>query len=231
MLRPHRSVLYLGRSGSGKSEAMRGILRHVNVDLAAAFCPTDETCAELAKIIPPSLIHPRLDVQVVQSALQMQKEDAHREPTLALIFDDTGFSRKDWASNTMREAIMNARHHRTALHFSMQYIKSIDPSIRSNVSYIVACAENIHANKRALWQCFFGIIPTYQEFDTLFTACTRDYSCIVLDQTQPSASIENSIFWFRADVNAPPFRMCKPVFWTLHRKVKPPVEENQVIEC
>ena len=96
------------------------------------------------------------------------------------------------------------------------------PALRSNVSYVICCAENIHANKRALWQCFFGLIPSYQEFDRIFTACTREYSCIVLDQTQPSASLENSVYWFRADIHAPPFRMCKPIMWKMHRLKPPP---------
>ena len=231
MMKPHRSVVYIGRSGSGKTEAMKAVLRHVDVDLAVAFCPTDETCDELSKFIPRRLIHPRLDLEVVERAFELQKEYAHRQKSMALIFDDTGFSRSDWSTNTMRQAMMNARHHRCGLHFSMQYLKMIDPSIRSNVSYIVCCAENIHANKRALWQCFFGLIPTYQEFDRLFTACTQNYSCCVLDQTQPAASIENSVYWFKGDVKAPPFRMCKPVMWRMHKKKPPPEEQKRVVVC
>lgn len=228
MLKPHRSVLYVGRSGAGKSEAMKAVLRHVHVDLAVAFCPTDETADELAKCIPRACIHPKLDLAVVERALALQKELAHKERSLALIADDCGYTKGDWSTSTMRQMLMNARHHRIALHFSMQYLKLIEPALRSNVSYVVCCAENILANKKALWQCFFGLIPSYQEFDRIFTACTQDYSCIVLDQTQPSASVENSVFWYKADIDAPPFRMCKPCMWTMHKRQPAPKAEDAV---
>ena len=48
---------------------MKAVLRHVNVDYAVAFCPTDETAAEMAKFVPPSLVHPRLDLAVIEKAL------------------------------------------------------------------------------------------------------------------------------------------------------------------
>lgn len=231
MLKPHRKVLYIGRSGAGKSVAMRAVLRHVNVDLAVAFCPTDETRAELAKLIPPSCIHNALDLEVVERALQLQKELAHKQRSLLLLADDCAFSKGEWRTNTMRSVFMNARHHRTGLHFSMQYLMDLLPSLRSNVDYVICCAENIHSNKKKLWQAFFGIFKTYAEFDSVFTACTRDYSCIVLDQTQPSASVLNSIYYFRADLKAEaaPFRLCKPVFWKLHTR-PPPKEEGIVAD-
>ena len=56
MLKPHRKVLYVGRSGAGKSVAMRAFLREMPpVDMAIAFTPTDETASELAKLIPGGL--------------------------------------------------------------------------------------------------------------------------------------------------------------------------------
>ena len=55
MLKPHRKVLYIGASGKGKSVAMRSVLRAMPaVDLALGFTPTDDTAAELARILPPN---------------------------------------------------------------------------------------------------------------------------------------------------------------------------------
>ena len=55
MLKPHRKVLYIGASGKGKSVAMRSVLRAMPpVDLALDFTPTDDTAAELARILPPN---------------------------------------------------------------------------------------------------------------------------------------------------------------------------------
>ena len=79
--------------------------------------------------------------------------------------------------------------------------------------FCTACGN--HQEKRKLYQSFFGVFSSYHAFDAVFTQCTSDWKCIVLDQTQPSPSVENSVFWFKADVEAEkaPFRLCKPIFW------------------
>ena len=83
---------------------------------------------------------------------------------------------------------------------------------------MICTADNIHQNKKRLWQAFFGVFKTYSEFDQVFTACTQDYSCCVLDQTQPAASVEGSVYWWRASPTLPPFRLCRPVYYKLHQK-------------
>ena len=224
MLKEHRKVLYVGRSGSGKSVAMRAVLRSMpTVDLAIGFTPTDETYEEMRKIIPASCIHRELDLFVLDRCQHLQKELAHKNRAVCLIADDCAYNKSMWRTNTMRSLFMNARHNRISLHFSMQYLMDIDPSLRSNVDYVIATAENIHANKQRLWKCFFGIFKTYSEFDQVFSQVTRDYACIVLDQTQPSASIENSVFWYKADLTetAAPFKLGRSVYWRLDRNPPP----------
>ena len=59
------------------------------------------------------------------------------------------------------------------------------------------------------------MFKSYNSFDRVFTHLTSDWKCIVLDQTQPSPSIENSVYWYKADLEAASFRLCKPIFWRL----------------
>ena len=74
MLKPHRKVLYIGASGKGKSVAMRSVLRAMPpVDLALGFTPTDDTAAELARILPANCIHDSFDLEIVERALDLQK--------------------------------------------------------------------------------------------------------------------------------------------------------------
>ena len=125
---------------------------------------------------------------------------------------------------------MNARHNRVSLHLALQQSLCIEPSLRNNIDYVICTACTNHQEKRKLYTSFFGICKTYAEFDAIFSSCTRDYSCIVLDQTQPSPTILNSIFYFKADIQAEqvPFKLCKPVFWKLHAR-PPPQKEEAII--
>ena len=227
MLKPNRKVLYIGASGKGKSVCMRAVLRTMPpVDLALGFTPTDDTAAELAKILPRNCIHDSFDLEIVERSLDLQRQLAHKERSLCLIADDCGFDSAAWRSKTIRSLFMNARHNRVALQIALQHCLSIDPSLRTNVDYVICTACANHQEKRKLYQSFFGVFSSYHAFDSVFTQCTSDWKCIVLDQTQPSPSIENSVFWFKADLEAEkaPFRLCKPIFWRF--AAHPPQEKK-----
>lgn len=216
MLKPHRKVLYIGASGKGKSVAMRSVLRAMPaVDLALGFTPTDDTAAELARILPPNCIYDSFDLEVVERCLDLQRQLSHKERSICLIADDCGVDSAAWRSKTIRSLFMNARHNRVALQIALQHCLSIAPDLRTNVDYVVCCACGNHQEKRKLYQSFFGVFKSYDSFDQVFTSITSDWKCIVLDQTQASPSIENSVFWYKADIEAEktPFRLCKPIFW------------------
>ena len=110
---------------------------------------------------------------------------------------------------------------------ALQHCLSIDPSLRTNVDYVVCTACGNHQEKRKLFQSFFGVFKSYSSFDQVFTQLTSDRKCIVLDQTQPSPSVENSIYWFKADLEAEKasFRLCKPIFWRF--AAHPPLPKKQ----
>ena len=52
----------------------------------------------------------------------------------------------------------------------------------------------------------------------MFDACTANYECLVIDNTVNSNNVEDCIFWYKASVDIPDFRMCAPVYWELDRK-------------
>ena len=49
-------------------------------------------------------------------------------------------------------------------------------------------------------------------------SCTQNHSCLVIDNTNPSASIQTSIFHWKARLHPPPYKLCKLVFWKLDAK-------------
>ena len=137
------------------------------------FTPTEETRLHFEKMVPSSCIHGNLDLDVIERALEVQKELLERNKlrSLLLVADDCAFNKGVWRSPTVRSAFFNGRHFRTGLVLSMQYLMDLTPDLRTNVDYIVCTAENIHQNKKRLWQAFFGVFPTYAQFDKVFSAC------------------------------------------------------------
>lgn len=45
--------------------------------------------------------------------------------------------------------------------------------------------------------------------------CTENFSALVLDQTAPTSRIEECVFWYKAELNLPPFKLANPIFHKL----------------
>ena len=76
-VKPHRSVLFVGRSGSGKSVCMRDWLRHLapRFDAAIFFSPTLESANEFRRMVPSSFVwETPLDLGVINQICSMQRE-------------------------------------------------------------------------------------------------------------------------------------------------------------
>ena len=220
-LAAHPKILLIGRSGSGKSVALRDILSYLadSIDLCMLFSPTIESIEEFRKVAPASFIHPGgLKLDVIQTALQINRESAEkgkRQRELFFVADDVAYDKQLLKSPELRDAAMNGRHQKLGFALTLQYCMDIGPDLRSQFSLIICCADNIHANRKRIWQYFAGVVPTYREFDAIMQRCTQDHSCLVIDNSNPSASIETSLFHWKARLKPPPYKLCKPCYWKL----------------
>jgi hypothetical protein len=118
-------------------------------------------------------------------------------------------------SVAMRELFCNGRHLRIHMSCAVQYLMDMDPSLRTNVDYVVAMREKIMMNRVKLHKYFFGVFPQFKDFNKVFEKCTAEYSAIVMDNTSRSSRPEDCIFWYRAQQDVGHFRMGKEIFWRL----------------
>jgi hypothetical protein len=105
---------------------------------------------------------------------------------------------------------------------AFQYCMDMPPAIRSNIDYVFVLRENIVANREKIWKNYFGIFPTFPAFNSVMDQCTNDFECLVLDNTSRSNNIEDVVFWYKADVKKPKFRVGAPQFWSVHKKLYNP---------
>ena len=121
---------------------------------------------------------------------------------------------------------MNGRHYHTSVFNTTQYVMAIPPLIRSNIDYVIALKEPVKANRRKLYEYFYGVFPSFEEFESTFAACTNNYGCMVLDRTKGDTSWRSMVRYYRASTKLPPFKIGK----NLSRKKKkrrPTADENQ----
>ena len=225
-MKDDRILILVGRRGSGKSKLLADTMynMHRRLDFGIAFSPTEESAAFFRQHLPRACFFNDYDEAHLARLLASQKRDARtkgfcRHKCFCLL-DDCMFDKKVLKSLAMRDLFMNGRHMKVFFVNAMQYVMDMSPDLRSQCDYVMALKENILSNKQRLYRYFFGMFATYDEFARVLDACTQNYECLVLDNTTPSNDVSNNVFWYRANPQLPPFRMCKPVFWRLDQRYR-----------
>ena len=98
-------------------------------------------------------------------------------------------------------------------------------SLRTNIDYIFTMRENIRMNREKLFKYYFGQFSKFDEFDKVMNACTQDYKALVLDGTVSSTIPTDSVMWYKARIDVPEFRLCKPVFWAFSKRFEMSTEK------
>ena len=144
------SYLIIGRSGSGKSTVLYNLLTSEDLlgnyfDLIVVFSPvkTDDILAKLK--LPKENYINTFDEDRVNQFLDAMEKKIEKEGMnkvaktckLAMIFDDILQKQKFLKSTTMTKLITTNRHFCTSVFVLSQYIRSIPPVIRQNVSGVI----------------------------------------------------------------------------------------------
>jgi hypothetical protein len=202
--KPHRIWLIIGTRGSGKSVLQKDLLHKTRCayDYGLAMTATHSSAETLRQVFPPSLVYDRgYDFDKADTMLAQAKENVKngKERAGLLLLDDVAFQDKVMKSDTMKELHLNGRHAKITLISTTQYCMTVSPLLRANVDYVICLADNVISNRKRLHQFFFGCFETFQQFDSVFKTVTKDYGCLVLDNTNKTGSLEQSVRWYRAD--------------------------------
>jgi len=103
----------------------------------------------------------------------------------------------------------------------------LPPSLRGQIDYVFILRENILENKMKLYKHFFGIFPTFDSFNEVFTQCTENYECLVLNNRSTSNKIEDVVFWYKAKPNRK-FKIGSPELWEHHKRNYNPKHDEPV---
>ena len=222
-LKPHRISLIVGKRGSGKSKCLVDLLYNMPpVDFVIGMAPTEETIQTFRQFIPDGCIYHQFNQNKLEQMIALQREMVKKQinRSFLLILDDCLYEKSVLKSTAMRELFLNGRHLHIAMIICAQYVMDLSPDLRTNVDYIFAMRENIIANRAKLHKFFYGMFEKYEDFAKTMDATTSNFGSMVLDNTAKSNEIEDCVYWYRANINVPPFKLGKGVFWKLDKKCK-----------
>jgi hypothetical protein len=221
-------VLFIGKRKTGKSQLVLDFLQHnQDIPVGTVISPTDDYNYTFKPHVPSIFIHDEYSPELINQVLMRQKNICKQcrinpgyknvDPRAFLCLDDCLADAKDWINDkNIRWIFMNGRHAKLTFLLTMQYAMGITPNLRTNVDYIFICKEPKVSNQKRLFEHYAGIFPDFKMFRAVLSQCTKNYGCLVIDNTSISEKFEDQVFWYRANVNRPgfnDFRVCYPIFW------------------
>lgn len=217
-------VLLLSKPRYGKSTLIKDILYQHRKKFTAALCfsASEEANSFYSGIIPDVFIYPKYEVDVVERLRSRQqkllKKNGKEHPdNPAVIVADDCMDSKDWTkSDTTKWLFKNGRHYDVFFLLASQYAMDIGPELRTSVDYVFILKQTILKDKRRIYENFAGVFPNFQMFCDVLDNLTEDYHCMVLNNRSTSGKIEDTVFWYKADLHNQPFRVGTPGLWKYH---------------
>lgn len=201
--------LFLGKRHTGKSYLIRDLMYHVrHIPSAVVISGSEKASPFYSDHVPSSFIYDEWDPELIENILKKQVQSKEKRRAkglpnkgfeLLLLFDDLMFDAKSWIRHKSTNALfMNGRHYKILFLVALQYALGIPPALRSNVDYIFICRENNTVNRRKIWEQFASVIPDFKLFNDIMDVCTKDYKCLVIDNTNTEGNIEDCVYWYKA---------------------------------
>lgn len=215
-----RILFLIGKRHTGKSVLMKDLLYHMpRPDFVLAMAPTEDTLRMFREIVPSACIYDHFSQSKLDEVVSLQRELVNRgkKRNILIILDDCLYQKGVLKSTSMRSIFFNGRHDNISLMCAAQYMMDVDVSLRTNIDYLFTMRDNILVNRQKLYKYYFGQFAKFDEFDKVMTACTQDYRTLVLDGTLSCTGTEN-VLWYKARLDVPPFKLCRPVYWKLSRR-------------
>jgi hypothetical protein len=216
------TCMFIGKRGAGKSTLLKDVMytkRHLPFGIACSG--TEEGNGVFGKMIPKLFVYPDYDAAAITRMIERQRRMAETpqgcQPAF-VVLDDCLYDGGVLKRKEIRQLFLNGRHYKFFTAVTAQFAGDVPPAIRANIDYLFVCRENIIQNRKRIFENFFGIMDNFKAFQTLMDQTTENYEVLVLDNTSKSNKIEDVVYWYKARIDLPDFKMGCRQYWEFSKK-------------
>jgi hypothetical protein len=222
-IKPDSVCCFIASRRSGKSILVRDLLNHNrNIPAGVVMSKTDKLTHFYDRFIPPVLIYDEYKPEILDRLFERQKkalEENWPNPYAFLILDDVLSSGDVWKKDErIKEIFYNGRHYKIMFLLTLQHTGGIPPGLRANIDYTFILRNTNAKSRKDLYENYAGVFPTREIFERVLEVTTENYGCLVIDNTTQSSKLEDQVYYYKADINAQPFKMCSNSFWMKEKK-------------
>lgn len=220
------TVLVVGRRRSGKSWVIRDLMyTKKDIPSGVVFSGTADVNPFFNTFIPETFIYDSLEIPALEKIINRQEtkvkqdnlKNAHKHVNNKerpfnkfIILDDVLHDTKWVSDSTIKKILFNGRHYNIFFVLAIQYINSIPQKLMTNFDYVFLFNETSTKNRKKLYESFCGVIENYNTFHEIFTKCTKEYGCLVIDTH--GSDIDDSIYYYKSH-HREPFKVGNKAFW------------------
>lgn len=219
IIKPNRVILITGKRGTGKTTLLEHLLYRLRdrFDIVVGMGGSHASVKMLEGFLPSSMVYGAPQVRVVERMVEMAKSlvAANKKREFLLILDDCTFRKDIFKCPVFREIFMNGRNYGITFVISAQYIMDLETDLRSQVDYVFTFKELIRANQKRLWEYFYGMIDNFKDFQIILKCNTKNYECLVMDNTDPTGDLSKILYYFKAPLDTPSFTISKSIYFSL----------------
>lgn len=216
-------VMIIGKRNTGKSILARDILSYKqHIPHGIVISPTEHAQGFFKSFVPDLYIYHEFDSRIIDNLFKVQErqielnggKNDNIKPAF-LVLDDCMFDKSFLKTKVMRELLMNGRHYKVFILITAQYCGDIDTATRGNIDYCFVMREPIIANRKRLYENFFGMLPRLKDFGHLMDCTTENYECLVVDNTTASNKLSDALAYYKAQKDHS-FKMGSVAYWRAH---------------
>lgn len=159
----------------------------------------------------------RMQRPVETARLRAQLKEREANERAFIVIDDLAFSQSTFNNEAMKTILFNSRHYNVMTIISVQYSMLLSTAMRANLAFVFVAREPIYANRVRLHQHFFGVFPSFSDFERVFNACTAGHDFCVLDNTSRSMDPNQCVSWFRSNIDLPNFKLTTDRWWNFNQ--------------
>ena len=219
---------FIGKRKSGKSFCIRDLLYHKkDIPMCKIVSGSEQANPFFSDFMPSTFIDTEFDADKIGTVIKRQEETlklmkakpqqfGNVDPRMLIIFDDCLHDNSWQKSKAVKNIFMNGRHYKIFFILAMQYVLGIPPSLRTNIDYVFIFRDSSLQNRRKIYDCFGGAIPTFDMFCQLLDSLGK-FECLVICNDADRVSLEEQVMWYKAKDNGD-FKFGSKKMWDFHYK-------------
>jgi hypothetical protein len=192
-------IIILGRCNSGKNTICTNIIDQHEESRISVI--THKNKSRYENYTPSEFIYNANNCDsVINKLTDIMETHKSNKSSEILIFDPLIHNKNNFFNeNVVMELFCNKRFHDLLTIFNLHCHLIVPVELRRHVDYIFILKEDFVSFRKLIYEKYARMLPTFKDFCDIMDKYTKNFGCIVINNTTQNNKVEDMIFWYNAN--------------------------------